>query len=244
MKLLVDVGNTRLKWALWDGALQTGEPLPHGGDPWAVFAVQRWPAVQEVWLSAVPRLGEAARWQAVVQASCGIAPQLPRSRAEWRGLRNVYPQPERLGIDRWLAMVAVWSQQRGPFAVLSAGTALTFDRVDREGRHLGGIIAPGYGSALASLLQVTATATPAAVPADPRGLGTSSETAIRQGALFAALGAVEHCLRAPGADPDELLVLTGGDAAKLLPQLPGVWQRRPQLVLEGLLALSAAGAAR
>lgn len=244
MKLLVDVGNTRLKWALWDGALQTGEPLPHGGDPWAVFAAQRWPAVQEVWLSAVPRLGEAARWQAVVQASCGIAPQLPRSRAEWRGLRNVYPQPERLGIDRWLAMVAVWSQQRGPFAVLSAGTALTFDRVDREGRHLGGIIAPGYGSALASLLQVTATATPAAVPADPRGLGTSSETAIRQGALFAALGAVEHCLRAPGADPDELLVLTGGDAAKLLPQLPGVWQRRPQLVLEGLLALSAAGAAR
>lgn len=244
MKLLVDVGNTRLKWALWDGALQTGEPLPHGGDPWTVFAAQRWPAVQEVWLSAVPRLGEAARWQAVVQASCGIAPQLPRSRAEWQGLRNVYPQPERLGIDRWLAMVAVWSHQRGPFAVLSAGTALTFDRVDREGRHLGGIIAPGYGSALASLLQVTATATPAAVPADPRGLGTSSETAIRQGALFAALGAVEHCLRAPGADPDELLVLTGGDAAKLLPQLPGVWQRRPQLVLEGLLALSAAGAAR
>lgn len=244
MKLLVDVGNTRLKWALWDGELKLGEPLPHGGDPWAVFAGQRWPAVREVWLSAVPRLGEAARWQAVVQTACGIAPQLPRSRGEWQSLRNVYPQPERLGIDRWLAMVAAWHQLRGPFVVLSAGTALTLDRVDREGRHLGGIIAPGYGSALASLLQVTATATPAAVPADPRGLGTNSETAIRQGALFAALGAVEHGLRAPGADPDETLVLTGGDARLLLPQLPGSWQLRPQLVLEGLLALSEAGSAR
>lgn len=244
MKLLVDVGNTRLKWALWDGELQPGEPLLHQGDPWAAFASRTWPAVEEVWLSAVPRLGEAARWQSVVQASCGIAPQLPRSRAEWQGLRNVYPQPERLGIDRWLAMVAVWQQRRGPFVVLSAGTALTFDRVDREGRHLGGIIAPGYGSALASLLQVTATATPAAVPADPRGLGTNSETAIRQGALFAALGAVEHCLRAPGEDPEEALVLTGGDAALLLPQLPGAWQLRPQLVLEGLLALSEGGLAR
>lgn len=244
MKLLVDVGNTRLKWALWDGELKLGEPLLHQGDPWTAFAAQAWPAVAEVWLSAVPRLGDAGRWQAVVQARCGLAPRLPRSVAQWQGLRNAYPQPERLGIDRWLAMVAVWQQRRGPFVVLSAGTALTFDRVDREGRHRGGLIAPGYGSTLANLLQVTATATPAAVPADPLGLGTNSETAIRQGALFAALGAVEHGLRAPGADPDETLVLTGGDAALLLPQLPGSWQLRPQLVLEGLLALSEAGSAR
>ncbi|MDP3856768.1 MAG: type III pantothenate kinase [Stagnimonas sp.] len=242
MKLLLDLGNTRLKWAVWDGVLGPVRAEPHRDRPLDVFLAQAWPAVEAVWLSAVPRLADPAGWNAAVLAHCGLLPQFAHSIAEWRGLRSAYAEPQRLGIDRWLAMLALWQQLRAPFVVVSAGTALTVDRVAADGRHLGGIIAPGYGSTLASLLKVTATPGRPTVVGAADQLGTSSETAIRQGALFAAVGAVERCLSLPGTDPTERRILTGGDAAALQAQLPGHWERRPELVLEGLLALATAPA--
>lgn len=240
MKLLLDLGNTRLKWALWDGALGPVRAELHQDRPLDLFLAQVWPAVEEVWLAAVPRLADAEGWNAAVLAHCGLLPKFAHSRADWRGLRSAYAEPQRLGIDRWLAMVALWQQGCAPFLVVSGGTALTVDRVAADGRHLGGIIAPGYGSTLASLLKVTATPGQPPPSFDPRALGTSSESAIRQGALFAALGAVERCLQLPGVDPGEQRILTGGDALVLQAHLPGTWSLRPELVLEGLLALAIA----
>jgi type III pantothenate kinase len=190
----------------------------------------------------VPRLADPAGWSAAVLAHCGLLPNFAQSAAEWRGLRSAYAEPARLGIDRWLAMVALWQQLRGPFVVVSAGTALTVDRVAADGRHRGGIIAPGYGSTLASLLKITATPGDASAAAEADHLGTSSESAIRQGALFSALGAVERCLQLPDRDPQEARILTGGDATALQAHLSGDWSLRPELVLEGLLALATAPA--
>ena len=239
-RLLLDLGNTRLKWAL----VAPGETLgavqaePHHDRPAELFLAREWPAVSAVWLSAVPRLADPAAWGAAVRTHCGLAPHCVQSAAEWQGLRNCYAEPSRLGVDRWLAMVALWRRLRGPFLVVSAGTALTVDRVAADGAHRGGIIAPGYGSTLASLLKITATdaQTLPALPADR--LGQGSEAAIRQGALFAALGAIDRCRALPDADPAERRVLTGGDAATLHCHLGAEWQRLPDLVLEGLLALA------
>ena len=239
-RLLLDLGNTRLKWALVPpgGALGAVQAEPHHDRPAELFLAREWPVVSEVWLSAVPRLADPAAWSAAVQTRCGFAPHCVQSAAEWQGLRNCYAEPQRLGVDRWLAMVALWQRLRGSFLVVSAGTALTVDRVAADGGHRGGIIAPGYGSTLAALLKVTATAAQAlpALPADR--LGQGSEAAIRQGALFAALGAIDRCRALPDADPAEQLVLTGGDAATLHPHLGTAWQMSSDLVLEGLLALA------
>lgn len=242
MKLLLDLGNTRLKWAFWDGQLGPVQAQLHGDRPLELFLAQTWPRLDAVWLSAVPRLADREAWNAAVLAHCGLLPMFAQSAAEWRGLRSAYAEPARLGVDRWLAMVALWQRLRGPFVVASAGTALTVDRVAADGRHLGGIIAPGYGSTLASLLKVTATPGQLPLAFDPRSLGTSSESAIHHGALFSALGAVERCLHLPDADPAEQRVLTGGDSPALRPHLPGAWELHPELVLEGLLALATAPA--
>lgn len=235
--LLLDLGNTRLKWALWDGALGPVQAQVHDDCAIDFFLARDWPAVQSVWIAAVPRLADRAGWTAAVQARLGRVPQFAGSSAEWRGLRNVYAEPQRLGIDRWLAMVALWAERPGPFAVLSAGTALTFDRVDASGQHLGGLIAPGFGQMQQALRQVTAVQGDETLPDYGPHLGRSSVEAIRQGAWFAAQGVIAQALRAPGAVPDERLVVTGGDA-ELLQLGPG-WERRPALVLEGLLALAA-----
>jgi type III pantothenate kinase len=238
--LLLDIGNTRLKWALWDGALQAAPPQPHGDQPVELFRQRQWPAVGQVWISCVPRLRDEAQWRAAVRERCGLDPAIVRAQAEWRGLRSAYPQPEKLGVDRWLGMVAAWAEARTPFCVLGAGTALTFDRVAADGRHGGGLIAPGFGSMQNALLNVTVTP-PGAQPHvyDDR-LGSDSESAIRQGAWFAAQGVIERALHAAPA-ADERRIVTGGDAASLAPALGAGWSLRPHLVLEGLLALARHG---
>jgi type III pantothenate kinase len=240
--LLLDIGNTRLKWALWDGALQAAAPQPHGDQPVELFRQRQWPAVGQVWISCVPRLRDEAQWRAAVRERCGLDPAIVRAQAGWRGLRSAYPQPEKLGVDRWLGMVAAWAEARTPFCVLGAGTALTFDRVHGDGRHAGGLIAPGFGSMQKALLNVTVTASGTHAHVHDDRLGHDSESAIRQGAWFAARGVIENALRAtPAAEPAERRILTGGDAEQLLALLPPGWSHRPHLVLEGLLALATDG---
>lgn len=238
MILLIDIGNTCIKSALWDGALRVDEPVVHHDKPLELFAQRSWPAVSVVWMSLVPRMNDVSGWTAVVQQKLGVTPQIARSQSEWNGLRSAYAQPEKLGVDRWLTMVALWHEYRKPFCVISAGTALTFDRVDAKGRHLGGVIAPGYGSMHRALLNATRTAAVDAPHHHDDQLGRDSMSAIRQGAFFAAMGVIERALRAPGAVPNERRIITGGDAPALIRHLPGGIEHRAHLVLHGLLALA------
>lgn len=240
MILLLDIGNTRMKWALWEREFREVEALPHENDPLEKFRRRDWPRPEQVWIACVPSLREEARWREAVQNRCGVEPHIVISPAEWRGLKNVYAQPEKLGVDRWLAMAALWSERWAPFCVAGAGTALTFDRVDANGRHIGGLIAPGLGSAQRALLNVTVTPADGGAAPYHDALGQSSEEAIRQGAWFAAQGVIERAVRAPGLVEREQKFITGGDAEALLPALGAGWTHRPNLVLEGLLALALA----
>lgn len=240
MILLLDIGNTRLKSATWDGAMREGVAHVHHDQPLQVFAEQSWPAVSAVWISLVPRLSDVSAWTAAVQRCCKLTPQFAHSAAQWQGLRSAYAKPDNLGVDRWLSMVALWHEQRSAFCVVSAGTALTFDRVNTQGQHQGGIIAPGLSATRNRLLNVTQRSADTHDEPDAHQLGRDSASAIRQGALFSALGALDHALRAPGADANERRILTGGDAPELQAQLQGAWEYRPALVLEGLLALALA----
>jgi type III pantothenate kinase len=241
MILLLDIGNTRLKSATWDGVLREGAALVHNDQPLQLFSEQSWPTVSSVWISLVPRLSDVAGWTVAVQRCCNVMPQFAHAATRWQGLRSAYAKPENLGVDRWLGMVALWHERPSSFCVVSAGTALTFDRVNAQGQHLGGIIAPGLSTTRERLLKVTQRSADTHDDPDSQQLGCDSASAIRQGAFFSALGAVDHALRAPGVDVAERRVICGGDAAELQPHLQGgPWQHRPRLVLEGLLALALA----
>ncbi|MES0874791.1 type III pantothenate kinase [Sinimarinibacterium thermocellulolyticum] len=236
-RLLLDIGNSRLKWA-WQAGGDLGErgAIAHAGDPAAALPGCPLLPPHEVWIAHVTGAEHEARLAAVVRARYGCDPHFARSRDRWRGLRNGYKDPARLGVDRWLVMLAAWSEQRTATCIVDAGTALTVDAFDGDGRHLGGIIAAGLSTQQRALLDQTRFATRARGAAYHAGLGSDTESCVSQGAMLACLGAIDRAVAAVDAPARQLI--TGGDAGVLLPHLSGDWEHRPDLVLEGLRVLA------
>jgi type III pantothenate kinase len=232
MRLLLDIGNSRIKAArVRGGELQALPALPHEGTPEAVLA--QWPAaeVSELWIAHVM---QPAREAALIEAATtrfGFAPRFARSSPSLGELRSSYREPGRLGIDRWLAMLAGWQPGRA-VVIADAGTALTVDVVDANGLHFGGIIAPGLASARRAILRETRFAAGETDAGANGGLGRDTESCLRQGAMLACLGAIDRA--AAAADAQAIRLITGGDAAALAPWLGPSWSLRPLLVLEGL----------
>lgn len=232
MMLLLDIGNSRLKWALADGArIRRSGAVAHRGEParaLRALAVPR--GVTSAWMAHVVGPHER-QLRAALKARFGLAPRIVRTRGQCAGLRVAYADPSRLGVDRWLAMLALWTRDRAPFCVAVAGTALTFDAVDARGRHRGGLIAPGLGAAWGAVKGTTRFPL-RRNPHYARGLGTDTDACVRQGALYACAGLIDKA--AAGARGRRYL--GGGDARTLRPHLDGGWIVKENLVLEGLLA--------
>jgi type III pantothenate kinase len=237
MKLLLDVGNSRLKWAQAEGHhIVAGAAQEHGGDPAAAVAAMPDLKVEAIWISNVTGAALGAPLAAALGRRYGVEARFAAVAARHAGLAAAYAEPKRLGVDRWLCLLAAWTQTRAAACVASAGTALTFDAVDASGRHLGGIIAPGLTTMQQAVLGATRFAAAGPNAAYTEGLGTDTEACVRQGALHAAAGALDRLAGKYGAAAPGLL--TGGDAEALLPHLGSGWSLRPNLVLEGLLALA------
>lgn len=235
--LLLDVGNTRLKWAIADGAgLGKVHAQAHNGDPAAVIAAREWPAVDAVRVCDVTGGEMRRRLLEALAARLTVTPEVVTAEREREGLRNGYAEAQRLGADRWLAMLAAWRRSRCALCVVGAGTALTVDVVEAGGRHLGGVIAPGLVAMRRALRAATRFPLREDSPATIAGaarLGCDSESAVELGVLHALLGAIERCV---SLQPDAVCYLTGGDAQHLLPFLDAGWHGAPDLVLEGLAA--------
>jgi len=237
MILLIDIGNSRLKWALSDGrSISAVTAIDHAGDPTAAIRILTATQVASVWVAHVMGSEHERQILDAVQARFGLQAQFARTRAEYLGLKCAYAEPSRLGIDRWLMLLAAWSEVRGACCVVSAGTALTFDAVSAEGQHQGGFIAPGLTPMLKTTLGSTRFATDDIGSAYTDGLGQDTEACVRQGAFLAGLGAIREGQRAAGSPAKKFIC--GGDAAAFLSHLDVDWQRRDELVLQGLLALA------
>lgn len=236
-QLLVDVGNSRLKWALaCDSALTVGNAIEHHGDPAAAFARIDAGAVDAVWIADVTGGSLRAALLQAVRTCCRLEPHFAVSESSRAGLICAYARPQRLGVDRWLMLLAAWTRMHAAVCVVSAGTALTFDAIDSHGRHLGGVIAPGLRAMQQAVLGTTRFDADGPRQDYDDGLGADTEACVRQGALHAAAGLIERLASHYGGNA--ACWLSGGDADALLPHLPQVWVPHPDLVLEGLLALA------
>ncbi len=243
--LLIDVGNTRLKWGIAsDGAIgRTGHitQTALNETSWQALTTKLPRRVDAVAVSNVASNAFATRLAAVLGIHCSCDVQFARSeRAGW-GLTNGYSQPRLLGVDRWVAMIGAWRLIDGACLVVDAGTAITIDAIDSTGQHLGGQILPGSDLMLASLSDNTSN-----IPKvsnthrktdDAMAIfGKSTSAAVREGVTASAVGAVERAakvLQDAGHDPK--VVLTGGGSARILDALTEEPLHRPHLVLEGLL---------
>lgn len=224
MKLLLDLGNTRLKWALQS---RPGAWLAQGAVDWLADTA---PALDLAW-AGLPRPDMVAagsvvdaRREAQVNASVARlfdrAPHWLRTPASACGVNNAYAEPERLGVDRFLAMVAAYADGYSPCVLASVGTALTLDALAADGLHLGGLIAPGPQLMQQSLLDATARVRPER-PGEILELADNTADAVTSGCWQAVAALIERfatrMTKRLGGAP--ALVLGGGDAAALLPLL-------------------------
>lgn len=242
MNLLLDVGNTRIKWRSWQaGRLLPGGALSHEEFLAALVSGQVVTAApRRVLIACVGHEALRQRLQQLIAERFGVAGEFFLASAEAGGIRNAYAEAERLGVDRWLALRAARHHVAGPVLVVDAGSALTLDVLAADGNHLGGLIVPGLGMMQASLFagtgQVRFPLDRPCWPAPGAPLGTDTETAVKYGSVWSAVGLIEGMrTRAEpllGAAP--ACLLTGGDAEALSAYLSSPARVLPDLVLEGL----------
>jgi type III pantothenate kinase len=247
--LALDIGNTRLKWALYARAQPGADLQSHG----AVFletiddlSEAEWhdlPAPKQMLGCIVA--GEAVRLRVEQQLELwDLAPRWVVPSAQAGGVSNGYDHPSRLGADRWVAMIgARWRVlARGrprPALVVMVGTAVTVDAIDTEGRFLGGLILPGFGLMLKALEMGTAGLK---VPTgDVVEFPTNTSDALMSGGAYAIAGAVRRQYRRLqarcGLDP--VVMMGGGAAVKLAPITDLPLETVDTLIFDGLLAIAA-----
>lgn len=245
MILLIDAGNTSLKWGELDGAtLRAVGRAFHAGQDMREVATQAWgelPAPERVIVGNVAGERFARSLRGWMKRTWRLVPEFLVPGACAAGVTNGYKQPDRLGVDRWAALVAARRHTQGPACVIDCGTAITIDVLAADGVHLGGLIVPGLTLMRRSLTDgasdIVVDGEAALIEeGQARLLGNDTATAVAGGGLYAAVALIDRVLvdmRAEAGN-DVAALLTGGDAPTVLPLLAGAVCHRPDLVLEGL----------
>lgn len=258
MNLLLDIGNTSLRWACQEGsAIGVSGTVRHGGAV-PLDLIAAWESLEpprRVLAGSVGGTLVAGAVVRTVRALWGVQAELVTVRASCLGVRVAYRDPTRLGVDRWLALLGAQGHRRGDTLIVDAGTAVTYDVLLVDGRHLGGLILPGIEMMRAALLGGTQIATAGLDPSPAVPLtepwATDTGSAVGAGGIQ-ALGALADRLYdrlaerhrqvgAGGAGTNSdipSLILTGGDAERLAPAVGRPLQIRPDLVLRGLARLA------
>lgn len=256
--LAIDVGNTRLKWALYDRPHRDAQQLSHG----AVFlenidklAEGEWAELPEPsYMLGCFVAGDAVKRRVQEQMEIwDTEPRWAMSSTTEAGLVNGYDHPTRLGSDRWIAMIGARHRMLAnassrdaqgkphprPMVVVMVGTAVTVDAVDASGKFLGGLILPGHGIMLQALVGGTAGLH---VPTgEVSEFPTNTSDALTSGGTYAIAGAVErmiqHVRRHCGTEP--VCFMTGGAGWKMAPNMSVNFELVESLIFDGLLQIAA-----
>ena len=257
MRLLLDIGNSRIKWAY-----AADEKLSAAGE---IEHRNKLPANAASFVKTLEIIPDQIFAINVAGAAIGQALATEFMQKWQRELtfvetsdqagqvRNGYDENsvKQLGADRWSALVAAWNLKRAAVCVVDAGSALTLDLVAADGQHLGGIIMPGIHMMRSALLTDTSDIANFAAQSQQHSAssgntevwyGTDTASGITRGSLFAATSVIRNALtQFPATTAKPHVMITGGDAEELIKELDRDVEHRPMLVLEGLNFLADLG---
>ena len=237
-KLLIDRGNTRLKWQLVDGltlldkgAIQNNESVDQA------FLDYQIAGLDDIWVSNVTSdhfESDLLVWS----KKRGLGTDkvhFVKSNQQAYGVINAYEEPERLGVDRWLAMIAARELFSGLLCVVDCGTACTLDVIDSSGQHQGGYIVPGLSMMSKSLLSNTEKIK-IDQPISENFLGKNTSEAVSLGIQKSLLGFIQQAVNDLVEQYREpvSLVITGGDGAVISKGLSMESVFIPELIFKGL----------
>jgi type III pantothenate kinase len=234
--LLIDIGNTRLKWAtassrgpiLLAGEVATKEVT----SAWVNALARKFLKQRLILASVVPKRVPAFR-----RAFSGRLVEMSATLHEL-GFSFQYPNPAEIGADRLAATVAAQAQGHYPAIIVACGTATAFTVLDAKGRFCGGVIAPGLQTQLAALIGATAQLPATKLSHSPNPLARSTREAIRAGVMLNFRGGVKEIInqlsKALSGRRKPHLLITGGNAHYLAGKIGLPMKLRPLLVFEGL----------
>lgn len=251
MMLLIDAGNTRIKWALVEGGPGIGQPgawrasgsVPHA--EWTGTAAQwRQSGIERALVCNVAGAAVQAAIRTELEGLAGVQLDWFHSSSLAGGVRNTYRNPQQLGADRMAAAIgAVALYPHQALVIATCGTATTVDAVSPEAAFLGGMILPGLGLMASALARGTAQ-----LPqVDERQIqlrefSDNTDDAIVSGCIAAQTGAIERAVaameRAHGPGPVRC-IMSGGAAAIVAPHLRVPHEIVDKLVLIGLQVVAA-----
>ena len=244
--LLVDIGNSRVKWARSEhGVLGEQRAAVH-----AAWSAEEWrrtlfegSAVERVLAASVAGGASLAALDEAARIATGRGVERVTTQRTAAGVVNGYADPALLGVDRWLAVIGGYRRVRGACVVADIGTAATIDVVAADGRHRGGYIVPGPRLMVGSLLRGTsdlASFRASSPPGSDAAFADNTRDAIERGCRVALAAWVERCVqdaeRLVGVAPR--LLLTGGALPELQPYLAAAGEEVPDLVLRGLMEVA------
>ena len=248
MILLLDIGNSCMKWAF----LQDGELV----DPGSVLRMERdfkdlakanWTdcaTPERVLVSNVAGPSVKKSVTLWVKRHWKLAPEFIQAEAQACGVHNAYHEPRKLGSDRWAALIGARHLEGGPVCVIDCGTAITIDALAADGHHLGGLIVPGLGLMARALVDRTPDIhePSAGNPGEVALFARDTDNAVTGGALYAAASLLDRAIADTAAElgPGLNVIITGGDGPRIAQLLRFQTRLEPQLVLKGLACMAAA----
>jgi type III pantothenate kinase len=245
--LAIDIGNTRLKWAQYASPQPGASLLRHGAafletiDSLAETEWRSLPAPASMLGCVVAGDGVKRRVEEQLEI-WDVEPRWVVSSSQACGVLNSYDHPSRLGVDRWVAVIGARHRVLAqgaprPALVVMVGTAVTVDAIDTNGRFLGGLILPGFGLMLKALEMGTAGLK--APTGEAVEFPTNTSDALMSGGTDAIAGAIERMHRKlqvrTGQSP--ALIMSGGAAVKLAPEIELPFELVDTLIFDGLLQL-------
>jgi len=259
-RLLLDVGNSRIKWVLLRGRYRRHQAFVARG----AISLARLDRPAAAWQRLLAAAGAPVsvhvcnvagtaieRRLRTLFAGIGVRPCFARTVARAGGVRNAYPEPWRLGVDRWVGLIGARHEWPGQhLCIVGIGTAMTIDLLDADGGHRGGSITPGPQLMVDALLDRTAgirrragalhraigDARPGLAPLFARNTRGALQAGARYGCAALIERAVSEANLLLARRPR--LIVTGGGAAAVVPALRRRYWREDDLVLRGLAVLA------
>ncbi len=244
--LVMDAGNTRIKWAtlaqgVLDNAGQASHQDTHTKDHFDAFAAQHWstqPPPARVVVANVAGPDFANSLSGWIRQTWNIDTEFMTPQHAACGIHNAYLDPQKLGADRWAAMIAAHRNVKGPVCVIDCGTAITIDILTASGEHQGGLIVPGLTMMRRTLLANTQDIDGKMDDENQSCaiLARDTQGGVNGGTLYTAISVIDRVTTdlATELGKNMTRVITGGDTTTLLPLLAGRYRHEPTLVLQGL----------
>lgn len=239
MILLVDVGNSRIKWIVWElGRVVARGDLIHDGVDRTTLGFQMWSQLSPPERLIVANVAGAELADAITawsERAWSVTPWFATTQAASLGITIAYQVPQRLGVDRWVAMLGARTITRDACCIVDCGTATTVDALTETGRHLGGVILPGARLMRESLYRNTRQ-----IPGEPGEttlFGKDTHFGVWGGTTYAVAAAIDHIT----SEMEQAMqgtvrrILTGGDVGNLCRYLRMNYRIEPDLIFKGLL---------